>query len=150
MTVRTSRHQRKARLRNRPSKRGWVMQANDPPIAAQQNRAERRVDPDAGASAGDSTFRLSPDGWKGKHRMPSPRPLNLALKELGHASVTVGSAEMPAPFALAALYFAHVRDQAVRSMVWKEPPTNYMLIIGERRPHRCGEWWPKQGSLPAR
>ncbi|MAM37946.1 MAG: hypothetical protein CL949_05475 [Erythrobacter sp.] len=53
--VRGAGQQWKARLRNRPLKRGWARQASDPRIASGRNRAERRVDPDAGASAGERT-----------------------------------------------------------------------------------------------
>ncbi len=60
-----------------------------------QSQASWRVDPDAGASAGAITGQSSSDGWKGK-----TSDAKFSLFGADHASVRVGSAAMPAPFAL--------------------------------------------------
>ena len=102
-TVRGAGQQRRARLRSRPSKRGWVRQAE---VFGPQRS---RTGPSGGwirmpvrAPVTERTNRLRTERPQ-KHRMPSSCPSGQ-----DHASVTVGSAAMPAPFAVGlAVRFAH-------------------------------------------
>ena len=83
----------------------------------------------------------SSDGTEGKTSDAKSASLDLRMKELGHASVRVGSAAMPAPFAMALRRFMASRGSLSRRNDVKEP-------IGRESP-RCQLLVANRASTPS-